>query len=99
MNILRKLIGRIVENIEVERRKTREEYEELREKYLSIGIILEDLYCYFEDRRCMDPEKKKIIKKLIDKYGYLEIEDEFWDWWDLAEDYNPEELRFLYEDY
>ena len=47
----------------------------------------------------MDPEKKKIIKKLIDKYGYLEIEDEFWDWWILAEDYNPKELSFLYEDH
>ncbi len=88
-----------MQNVEVKRRTTRKEYEELRKEYLSIGITLEDLYCYFEDRRCIDPEKKKIIKQLIKKHGFHKVYQDFWDWWDLAEDYNPEELKFLYEDY
>ena len=46
----------------------------------------------------MDPEKKKKIRGLIRQYGFDTVYQDFWDWWDLAEEYNQDELRFLYED-
>ncbi len=95
MNILRRLIRRIIEHEVVERRRTREEYEELRKKYLSMGITLEDLFYYFETGP-ITWEKKEKIKQLIKKHGFINIYQDFMDWWDLAEEYNPEELEFLY---
>ncbi len=97
MNPLRRLVGRIVEHEAVERRKTKQEYEELRNKYLSMGITLEDLFYYFETGP-ITWEKKNKIKQLIKKHGLTKIYQDFIDWWNLAEEYNPEELSFLHEE-
>ncbi len=97
MSLLRRLIGRLLEHEVVKRRTTREEYEELRSRYLSMGITLEDLFYYFETGP-ITREKKNKIKQLIKKHGFITIYQDFMDWWDLAEEYNPDELRFLYMD-
>ena len=71
-DLLKKLLDKIVQDVEVKRRTTREEYEELRNKYLSMGITLEDLFYYFETGP-ITKEKKKEIKKLIKEHGFINV--------------------------
>jgi len=70
-------------------------YERLRRKYLGRGVTLEDLFNYFEMGRKVDDEVKKKIKEIIKEQGLSTTLLDFWKWMDLAEKYNPDELRFL----
>lgn len=101
---LKRLLGRLVgerKGINIDELSPSEKkklYEEIRRRYLEQGITLEDLFNYFEFL-WLPREKKEKIKRLIRKYGIERVMDDYWYWWNLAEEYNPEELSFLYENH